>query len=65
MLLWHDLDMPKKKDANQVAESLLRAATRGRRVRGEYLLGSPQAKRLLREARASAKKKGFLNEKNA
>jgi hypothetical protein len=44
--------MPKKKDANQTAESLLRAVTGGKRTRGESLLGSPEAKRLLREAKA-------------
>ena len=49
--------MPKKKDANQVAESLLRAATSGKRVRGEDLLGSPEAKRLLREAKARTARK--------
>lgn len=45
--------MPKK-DANQTAAKLVRAATDTKRVRGESLLGSPEAKRLLREAKKRA-----------
>lgn len=47
--------MPKKrlakKDVSQTAEALVRAATGSEKVRGESLLGSPELRRKLREAK--------------